>query len=230
MRRARRQSRQRRALGAVAMQHVGRRVPDPAGDAVQRVNIGRTELAADGDALQAERQMRRKRGQAPRRRARRRSWNRRSARPDGRAPPGPATRSTTWRNNPPSGARSMCRILSGEASGGTHDPAASTSSRGRGRRTMPGAALSDGRGPPVCHVRILSNPRCRDGKTRELSRTRDVREAAQYPLGESGADGCRALAARPVPVRLPGTRVFNRIGNHNRLLSAPAFSPVDRVA
>ena len=61
-RRGRREPRQRRTLGAVAVQHVRRGASDVAGDCAQRGNIGRAELAGDGDALKAKRKQRLKFG------------------------------------------------------------------------------------------------------------------------------------------------------------------------
>ena len=52
----RHQPRQRRALGAVAVQDVGLECRNPARDTVQRENVARIELAGDGGALEAERQ------------------------------------------------------------------------------------------------------------------------------------------------------------------------------
>ena len=62
--RARRQPRQRGAFGAVAVQYVGGEEPDALRNHAQREDIGRTELAGDGDTLQTEREMRKKLGKS----------------------------------------------------------------------------------------------------------------------------------------------------------------------
>ena len=55
-RRAQRQARERGALGAVAVEHVGRSELDPLRDVAQRRVIVRTEFARDRHAFQAERE------------------------------------------------------------------------------------------------------------------------------------------------------------------------------
>ena len=62
VRRGWREPRQCGALGAVAMQHVGRQRADSARNAPQRIDVARVEFARDGNALDAERKPRREFG------------------------------------------------------------------------------------------------------------------------------------------------------------------------